>query len=298
MELRHLKYFQVLAEELHFNRAARRLFITQPPLSRQIRDLEEDLGVELFRRTNRRVELTEYGEYLKVETSQLFRHVNHIRDHISRLKRGDAGQIRIAYVGAAMHSVLPEVLSAMRRHHPGIHIIMSESDNPEQIDALRSGRIDLGFLRMPAPAEGIESRRIYRETLSLVLPPAHSPNEDTPPDLKSLADEPFISFGRSCAPALFDMIIGLCRRHGFSPRIVHQTTQFNSILRMVESGLGYSIVPSSVRSAYDLKVRFVELTEEPERAELSLVFNPGHLTSATALLVDLIGKLELGCDPI
>ncbi len=288
MELRHLKYFLVVADELHFGRAAKKLRISQPPLSRQIKQLEEELGIPLFQRTKKSVRITAYGKFLKEEASRLLEGVELMRNHVRLLGDGCAGQIRIGYVGSAMHSVLPEVLRTVREKFPGIHTSMIEMKNLDQIAGLRDGSIDIGFVRMPMTVEDLQLRTVLSETLSIILPLSHPMAGRKRIPLAALAGDPFIAFCRECAPGLFDQITGLCQKEGFTPRIVHESSQINSVVRLVESGLGYSIVPTSVKRGYDLKVRFAELRGYPERAELAVAYHPAHQSPASERVLDLV----------
>jgi DNA-binding transcriptional LysR family regulator len=292
MELRHLRYFLAVAEELHFGRAAEKVFIAQPPLSRQIKNLESELGVELFERTKRRVRLTPYGSYLKEEATKVFQQIESIRSHIRLLEKGVEGRIKIGYVGSAMHSVLPSVLSEIKRTLPGIHTSLFELRNLDQIIGLKYGSIDIGFIRTPITVEDVHIAPLFSETLSVILPVNHSLGESKEFRLGDLAGEPFITFCRDCAPGLFDCIIGLCNREGFSPRIVHESSQINSVVRLVESGLGYSIVPTSVKQGYNVRVRFYELDGYPERAELALVYYAKGLTPTLERVIELVQGLD------
>ncbi len=292
MELRHLRYFLKVAEELHFGRAAEKLFITQPPLSRQIKILEEELGVTLFERTKKRVRLTAHGSFLKEEAAKVLVQIESMRNHIRLMEEGAEGLIKVGYVGSAMHSVLPGVLSAIRKALPCVHTSLYELRNLDQIAGLKYGNIDIGFIRTPVTVEGLEIKPIYSETLSVIVPTSHPSLHSKALRVADLAEEPFIGFCRDCAPGLFDTIIGLCNREGFSPRIVHESSQINSVVRLVESGLGYSIVPTSVRNGYNLRVRFYELGDYPERAELALAYYPENRTPTAERVIELVLRLR------
>ena len=292
MEMRHLESFKVLTEELHFGRAARRLFISQPPLSRRIRDLEAELGVPLFVRDNRNVRPTAFGEYFQAEVGRLFERLEEVKNHLHLMKEGVSGEVRIGYVGAVMHSVLPGLLLELRRSFPDIHAVLSELTNEGQIAGLRAGAIDLGFIRTPVSAPDLAVRPVFSEAFSLIVPGSHPLARSRSAPLARLAGEPFIGFARDCAPAMVDAIIRLCGRAGFSPRIVHVTSQINSIVRLVESGLGWSIVPSSVKNAYRLNVRFYDLDRFPERAELSVAHNPLRLTPVAAKVLTAVDQMS------
>ncbi|MDT8901558.1 LysR family transcriptional regulator [Anaeroselena agilis] len=291
MDLKKLRYFLVLAEELHFARAAERLFIAQPPLSRQIRRLEEELGAELFARTKRTVKLTPAGEFLRRETALLFEQIAALEERVKLVGQGTLGQVRIGYVGAVMHSLLPSLLTELGREYPQISTMLEEMPNQAQVEALRAGRIDLGLVRSPVADERLVSFPVLSETFSLVISADHPLAAKSELALRDLADEPFICFSRECAPAMVDTIFAICRAAGFAPRKAHETSQINTILRLVESKLGYSVVPSGVREGYRLNLRYVELDGIPERAEVALLYNPALASAATGNIVELFGRL-------
>ena len=288
MEIRHLKYFKTLAEELHFGRASERLFIAQPPLSRQIMQLEESLGVKLFHRNKRNVQLTEPGKYLLKEVDHLLNRLQHIREGIKLVDRGVAGQISIGYVGATMHSILPDVLLKMKNVYAQVNTVLLELSNEDQITGVRSGRIDVGFVRTPMQAKGVVIKEILREKFCLVLPKNFKLKTSGESVLGALANESFIAFARDCGPGLVDSPIKICNQAGFSPKVVHETTQINSILRLVEIGLGYAIVPSSVKRGYELKLQFIELEQFEETATLSLVYHKDNQKPAVLNFISLI----------
>ncbi len=272
MNLRHLKYFSALAECLHFGKAAERLFMTQPPLSRQIKELETELGVTLFHRDKRNVSLTLQGEFLYAESQKLFGQLEGIKRSIKLIDQGVVGQIRIGYVGAAMHCVLPDLLVGLIKTYPDINTILSELSTEHQVQAIKSGQLDVGFVRTPIHLDDLAVESVYEEKFALVLPKDSQFDKAEPVQLRQMANEPFIAFARECGPALVDSIINICNKCGFSPHIVHETSQINTIIRLVESGLGYAIVPASVQRGYNLQVRFIALEEFEERAHLSMVY--------------------------
>jgi DNA-binding transcriptional LysR family regulator len=191
-----------------------------------------------------------------------------------------------------MHSVLPRVLSEIQRNLPQIHTSMFELRNLDQVAALKDGSLDIGFIRTPSNVSGLVLQPIYSETLSVILPAAHPLSDSAEFHLAALAEEPFISFSRACAPGLFDSIIGLCNKEGFSPRIVHESSQINSVVRLVESGMGYSIVPTSVKYGLILSTIFHELDMYPERAELALAYHADNLTPTSERIIELILEMK------
>ncbi|MCP4725907.1 MAG: LysR family transcriptional regulator [bacterium] len=289
MELRHLKYFLVLADELHFGRAAKRLFIAQPPLSRQIKNLEEELGVTLFERTKKKVRLTPYGEYLREESQKIITQVDLIKNRLNLMNKGTIGHITIGYIGSVMHSLLPKTLVNLNREYPNINTTLMEIGNDEQVDAIRKGSIDIGFMRTPFDTPDLKTEIIYSDTFSLILPNNHPLVKSKNLSLKDLADEPFISFSRSCGGSeLLNALMRLCSRAGFMPKTVHESSQINSIIRLVECNLGYAIVTTSVKSGYNLNVKFFELDHYPERIDLLLAYNPMNLTPVSKNVIDMI----------
>ena len=288
METRLLKYFSVLAEELHFGKAAKRLYISQPPLSRQIRGLEEELGVRLFNRTKRTVQLTPYGKYLKEESYKLFNQIDVIKNHLQSMKDGVSSQVKISYVGDFMYSIFPEILSRLRKNYPKVQTVLSESDTESQIPSLMAGLVDIGFIRTPVEAKGLSIKRIYEESFSLILSKSHPLASRKKIPLKEMADEPYVGLSPRCSPAIRNSVISICGKAGFFPNVIHAVSQINSIVKLVENNLGYSIIPSGIKEALNQKVKFIELDDYPERAELSLVYNPKQIDETSMKVVTLI----------
>ena len=292
MELRHLRYFLAVAEELHFGRAAEKLGIKQPPLSRQIKDLEEELGVRLFDRTNRRVELTPSGRYLKQSAARIGEQADQIRNTIGRIHEGTAGLVRIGYVGSAMHSILPCLLRTLYETYPKICTELHELDGAAQVQALRSGELDIGFVWTPIQASGLATHILREEPFAVVLPAENRLSKAEAATLRPLAEIPYIGFSRTCAPGLTGQILHICNEAGFSPHIVHETSQLNTLLRLVEAGFAYSIVPSSVKVGYNLALRFIDLSQSPHRAQLSAIHASSIPSGAARTLLDLMERIE------
>jgi DNA-binding transcriptional LysR family regulator len=245
MELRHLRYFVAVAEELHFGRAARRLQISQPPLSQQIRRLEEELGVELFRRTKRDVRMTSAGQAFLERARRLLVEVERSVESTRQAARGVVGRLEIGYVPAAEIRVLPRVLRAFRRRFPRVETGLRLLTPAEQVDALRQGRVDVAITRLPLREEGVRVERFLREECRVAVSRRHPLARRAvlgPDDLRGL---PLLLFPRAAAPALHDAILGYFRTADGSPKLAYGLHSVGSGLGLVAADLGVSIVPSS-----------------------------------------------------
>ena len=249
MELRHLRYFVAVAEELHFGRAAERLRIAQPPLSRQIRDLEREVGTPLFERVARGVELTAAGRAFLPEARLTLAQAERAQRTAQRAARGEIGRLRVGFVEAATYSgVLPDVFGFFRMHLPDIGLSLFEMDSLQQTDAFREGRIDLGILYAPPPdaERWLRVERVYSEPLVAALPRTHRLATRTRLSLADLGEESFVLFPRPVAAELYDDIIARCRSAGFSPRVVQEAAGWHTLAALVGAGVGVSLVPRSL----------------------------------------------------
>jgi DNA-binding transcriptional LysR family regulator len=248
MELRHLRYFIAVAEELHFGRAAERLCIAQPPLSQQIQQLERELGFALFHRAHRRVQLTAAGALFLEEARQLLAHLEKGVQAGRRVARGEVGWLGIGFVGSATYDVLPAILSAFREQYPEVELVLRELVSARQAQALRERRIQVGFARPALQEEDLLSETIVREPLLVALPEAHPRAVADLLPLRALADEPFILFPRHPRPSYADYVHSVCEQAGFSPRTVQETAEIHTAISLVAAGLGITLVPASIRS--------------------------------------------------
>jgi DNA-binding transcriptional LysR family regulator len=249
MELRHLRYFIAVAEELNFGRAAVRLHIAQPPLSRQIRDLEREIGTPLFERGARGVSLTVAGRAFLPEARLTLTQAERAQRTAQRAAQGEAGRLRVGFVDAATHSgILPDVLAFFRMHLPGIGLTLHEMDAPQQADALRDGRIDLAIVLSP-PADAdhwLHVDVVYSDPLIVALPRTHRLASRRRLAMSDLSTEGFVLFPRPVAPALHDEVIARCRAARFSPRIVQEAVSWHTIVSLVSAGIGLAFVPRSI----------------------------------------------------
>jgi len=276
IELRHLKYFLAVAEELHFRRAADRLFISQPGLSRQISQMERALGLVLFERSNKKVVLTKAGRYLKEEVEIILRNMNKTFEHAQMIHEGVEGQISFGYVGSAMQHVIPNLLLKIKEDHPKIHYSLKEMENPDQIEALLQNEIDLAFVRLDKVPKGLEIKPVLEETFSLVIPADHPVDSENFKSLTDFREEPFILFDASYSPAYHEQVMQIFKQSRFHPIISHNTVHASTIFRLVENKLGISLVPSSLGSGYRMKVKFIPLDKIPQRTVLSVAWNTAN----------------------
>ena len=249
MELRHLRYFVAVAEESNFGRAATRLRIAQPPLSRQIRDLEREIGTALFERVARGVELTPAGRAFLPEARLTLAQAERAQRTAQRAAHGETGRLRVGFVEAATHSgILPDVLSFFRAHLPSVGLSLFELDALRQAEAFQDDRIDIGILHS-APLDAARWLRVepvYTEPVILALPKTHALARRSRLALAAFAGEPFVGFPRIVAPEMYDDIIASCRRAGFSPRLVQEAAGWHTLASLVSAGVGVGVVPRSI----------------------------------------------------
>jgi DNA-binding transcriptional LysR family regulator len=272
IELRHLRYFVAVAEELHFGRAAERLHMAQPPLSQQIKQLEAELGFALFHRTKRSVRLSEAGQIFLVETQQVFRQLDQAVEAGRQASRGESGQLVIGFVSSAAYNVLPELLRAFRSEVPEVRLELHELPTNEQLDWLRAGKIDLGLLRPPVEDKTLHLRTIRREPMVVALPETHPLADQAQISWRSLASEAFVLFPRPLSPHAYDQIISFCQQAGFSPRVIQEAMQMQTIVSLVAGGMGISIVPLSLQNMQRTGVVYRPLAVPIPYAEVAVVW--------------------------
>ena len=246
MELRQIQYFLAVAEELNFSRAAVRLQIAQPPLSRQIRQLEEELGVELFHRTKRQVQLTEAGRAFLEEARQILAQVEQGVRVAQRASRGEIGRLVVGFEGSSTYDVIPMSLKVYRERFPEVDLVVYAMTTEEQIQALLERRIGIGFVVSPINDKRLAIETILRESLILAIPENHPLATRTSVRVRELESEPFITFQRDRGCGLYDQVIAVCRRANFSPRIIQEADEMQVILGFVAAGLGVTLLSASV----------------------------------------------------
>lgn len=247
IEIRHLRYFVAVAEELHFGRAAMRLHIAQPPLSQQIRKLEEMLGHALFQRTSREVRLTAAGEELLERARHTLKKIDADVSAVKKVGRGEAGALTVGFVGSAMLTALPKLLGRYRRQYPQVDLQLRELYTAGLTDALLNGTVDVGFMRDAGSIDGLHIEVLMAEPFVVVLPRKHPLTQQKTVAVKSLQHEPFVLFGRSYGSVAWKKTMDVCEAHGFTPRVVQEAPQWLTIMSLVGAGLGVTIAPGCVR---------------------------------------------------
>jgi len=292
-DLRQLRYFVAVAERLHFGRAAEALHISQPPLSRAIRALEDELGMPLFQRTRRRVELTPQGARLLEEarrvTGQLERTVHELR----AMATGGHGRLRIGFVSLADYGVLPGLLKAYKNAQPGVRLALREMLSPEQAAALAAGELDFGLLLPPvAGAARLEHLIVQRERFVLALPTRHRlAARGGKLQLREMTGEPFVTIPRQIAPRLYDIVAQLAAQAGISLNVAQEAIQMQTVVSLVSSGLGAAVVPASVANLGRRGVVYRELADRHPRLDLWLAWRRGALDAPAREFVALAREL-------
>ena len=301
MDLRRLTQFVAVAETLHFGRAAERLAMAQPPLSRAIRNLEEELGVALFERNKKRVLLSDAGRALLPEAKALLAGADRLTRTARGAAGGERGELALAFVSIVDYSFLPRLLRSFTQSYPGIRVSLREATTDVQLHALARAEIDVGILLGPlvdaaSGSNGLESlvyQRVQAEALVLALPASHvrvtnSKAGGAPVALRGFANEAFISFPRQIAPRLHDAIIGACGEAGFSPRIVQEAIQMQTIISLVSAGMGVALVPESLMSLKRPGVVYRKLRGKRTMAlELGLAWRRDNPSAALQRFVSL-----------
>lgn len=292
VDLSDLRMFSVVADELHFGRAATRLHLSQPGLSNRVQRLERALGYEVFARTTRSVRLTPAGEALLAGAQRLLGEASRVIDDAERVASGELATLRLGLVGTALYSMLPSVVRETRRRHPGLSIVVEELKTTAQVRALQRGQLDLGLLHLPVdPGAGLTSVPVLEDPVGIALPADHPLAGAEELDLADFAAEPFVLFPRALEPATYDRYTDACVSAGFAPHVAHQATGLPTILALVAAGLGVAFVAHSVGA----NLHRTGVVVRPLAAHAPrLVTGPawrGELEPAAALLRDVVVDL-------
>ncbi|EJO5057586.1 TPA: LysR family transcriptional regulator [Pseudomonas aeruginosa] len=293
MELRHLRYFIAVAEELHFGRAAERLGISQPPLSQQIQALEEEIGARLFERTNRRVELTDAGRLFLDESRQVLAQVDKAVLLARRAHLGELGELKIGFTSSApFTSTIPSSIHAFRKAYPDVHLDLQEMSSRQVLKALLEESLQVGVIRPLALSDAVHWVELFREPLVAVLRADHplAAGSEDGLAIAALAEEPFVFFPRSYGTGLYDQVIALTRQAGFSPRIAQEASEAMTIIGLVSAGLGVSILPASFRRTRVDGVVYRTLSDPEATTAVWLVRRQNEGSPLALSFIDLVTR--------
>ena len=293
MELRHLRYFIAVAEELHFGRAARRLNISQQPLSRQIRNLEDELAVQLFYRTKRTVRLTAAGEAFLVEAQKVLAQARYAASVAKRTSQGEVGLFRVGFSGIVLNGTLPALVRQFRAQFPNVHLELTRIQTNEQVKSLVEGDIHAGLLHPPFDISQLAYEVIYREPLIVIVPDIHRLAKDAPRPLSisELSAEPMVMFPRKIGPVLYDAIIAFCQRSSFSPNIVQEAFPQRTILGLVAAGIGVTVTHASAWQVRQQGVVARPIVEKTPVVETAIAWRSDTIHPALPHFLEIARKL-------
>lgn len=287
IELRHLRYFVAVAEELHFGRAAERLHLSQPPLSQQIRKLEDILGYALFLRTSRSVRLTSAGTAYLERARRTLGNVQRDIEETRSIGQGESGSLHIGFVSSAMLTTLPAVFTAYRERFPRVHLHLHESFTSRVAEGLRNGTLDAGILRDSDATESLRITTLFTERYVAILPASHPCARQKSISPAMLRNDHFVYYPRTAGSRAFEKPLTLFEEHGFRPQIVQEATHWLTILRLVGAGIGVSVAPACVQRITSPGVVCIPLRGAKVVSELELA----HLAGDTRPLVERFTQL-------
>ncbi|MBT0960810.1 LysR substrate-binding domain-containing protein [Denitromonas iodatirespirans] len=295
MDLRRLRYFVTVADELNFTRAAERLHMAQPPLSMQIRALEEALGTALFVRSKRKVALTPAGEHLLERARRLLADTAAAADEVRRIARGEAGRLRVGFTSSMPYSaVLGDVLRRYRAQYPAVDLQLREMFTRDQFAALGRGELDVGFVRHPATmaTEGVVLREIGRDPLRLVMAASHPAATGSAVRMVDLRDEGFITFPPDVGTGLPSLLQQLCRSAGFEPRIVQTAREATTQIGLAAAGLGIALLPAQLECVHIPRARYLPIADAAAVFSLSVAMAEGEVSPLLAGFLEVLDAVR------
>ncbi len=287
-----MHYFIAVAEELHFSRAAERLHIAQPPLSQQIRDLEEELGVKLFERTKRRVELTTAGRAFLEEARQALQHVDKAAKAAQRASRGDIGRLIVGFNSSATYGVLPRILKVFREHCPDVELVLHELTTSQQLEYLHHSKIDLGLLYLPVDDDDLCFLSVLKEPLLIAIPDTHSLVTQPQISIHSLKGESFILPTHDLGAGLYSKIVSFFQQTGFTPKVGQEAILLQTVISLVAGGVGVALVPASLQNLQTRGVTYKPLQELTPEIEIALTWRRNDLSPVLQKFLNLVRKLK------
>lgn len=280
LETRQLRYFAAVAEELHFGRAAARLHIAQPALSRQIQKIEEQIGARLFERTQRRVELTPAGEVLLARAQHLIEEIARAEQAARRADAGEIGTLVLGFIHSSTYGLLPGILQRFRRLRPDVQLDLKEMSMAEQANALARGTIDIGLTRPSKFSSDVETLAIFKEGFLAAVPAHHALASSASTPLSRLANEPFIMFPSPTSPLFNASIMRMCEKAGFVPKVTQTATQVHTVIGLVSANMGVAIVPATAKNLHIAGVAFLRIEDDPPPVHVVLAWARQHDTPA------------------
>jgi DNA-binding transcriptional LysR family regulator len=290
MELRVLRSFLSLAEQGHYGRASRALHLSQPALTKQVQQLEEEIGAPLLVRGRQGAQLTPVGRHFAQEVSLLLRHADRVLDRGRRAARGELGELRLGF-GVATRLLVPGLVSRFRRAHPEVQVTLQDMASPTQLEALASGTLDVGFVRLPVEGPLLHMP-VLEDRLVLAVPEGRATELADRPR-PTLRVEPFVELGASRSPSFHDHVLRVCDAYGFRPRVAQSATEFFTVLALVAAGMGVAVVPSSVTQTPMEGLAYLPLAVPEARWRVGAAWTPGGPSPARdAFLALLRAQLE------
>jgi DNA-binding transcriptional LysR family regulator len=288
IELRHLKYFVAVAEELNFGRAAQRLYITQPSLSRQIVSLEGELGFALFVRDKKQIQLTKAGQLFLTEAQQILAKFDRGMNIARRISSGELGQLRIGFQGSSVYDIIPLSIRAFREQFPQVELSISSVPTSEQIELIYNCGIDIGFIVPPISDGTLHLETILAEPLVLVLPENHPLAKDAEISLAAIANEPLVLASRDRGCGLHEQILQFYEREGLHPNVVHAAREMQVMLGFVAAGMGISLLPASVKNLQRRGIVYRILTPNAPMAELAIAWHKDNQTATLNRFLEIV----------
>ena len=284
MDIQQLKNFLVLCQTRNYREAAEQISIVQPALSRQIQQLEQEIGALLFNRNKRNVHLTEAGLYFQGECERIIQELEKASKRAAQIHKGEAGEIKIGHASSAMFSILPQFLVKLKNLLPDIKTQLIEISNRQLIDKLLNRQIDIGFAPNILPPAEIGAKIVYQENFVVLLPENHPVSKENFTDLSILANEEFILPPFSEGFGYVETLHQLCHQYGFHPKIAHESAYSTSVQRLVEAGMGVSIEPLSSIGAINMNIKIIELENIPQKVQMVFLWLKERSTELSRFL--------------
>ncbi|NDV27900.1 LysR family transcriptional regulator [Desulfovibrio sp. JC010] len=288
MELRQLRYFIAVAEELHFGRAARRVHIAQPPFSQQIKSLEEEIGARLLERNSRKVRLTNEGRYFYKQAMDIMAHVEEATATAGRMAKGEYGNVRVGFLEIAMDSLLPEAVRSFSHRYPGVSVRLSQFGASIQLEKIHSGELDVGFSTVYLHAmEGLSSVKLFSKKHVLAVPEDHIFTAKKSVSLKDIAGENLLLFPRTGQPDLYDSIMDAFTSRGLVPKVRQEISGLSGASALISSGMGVTFLPDNSRVSRK-GIAMVPISDDFPRMEIYMVWNREDYSNTAGVFMEWV----------